>query len=482
MVSKDDLPPEQDREEDDGRGIGDESSRFSRRGRRYVSVGRQVGGLAAGYALRRLVGRDLDKGEHAEAVTQALGGLKGPLMKAAQILATIPDALPQEYADALRQLQANAPPMGWAFVRRRMRSELGPDWQSKFADFSREAVHAASLGQVHVAHDHEGRRLACKLQYPDMSSAVEADIRQLKLAFGVYRQYDRAIDTSEIHRELGDRLREELDYRREARHMQLYRLMLAKEAEVAVPEPVEALSTDRLLTMTWLQGEGFLPFLKSHEDEEMRRQIAVNMFRAWYVPFYYYGVIHGDPHLGNYTLQPDGKVNLLDFGCIRVFPPSFVWGVIELYQALAEEDEERMVAAYEAWGFKGLNRETLEILNLWARFLYDPILTDKEQSIVGEKGAYGAEVAGKVHRELKRLGGVRPPAEFVLMDRAAIGLGSVFLHLKARINWYRLFHELIGDFDVDRLAERQGAALAEVGLTPQAGGNTGKKRKPRSRG
>ncbi len=451
---------------EDASEIGDESSRFGRRSRRYVSVGRQVGGFAAGYALRRLIGRDLDRGEHAEAVTQALGGLKGPLMKAAQILATIPDALPKEYAEALRELQSNAPPMGWAFVRRRMRSELGADWQSKFASFSHEALHAASLGQVHAARDHQGRDLACKLQYPDMASAVEADIRQLKIAFGIYRQYDRAIDTSEIHKELGERLREELDYRREAKHMRLYRLMLADQPGVAVPEPVPELSTDRLLTMTWLTGENFLKFLKAHEDQEMRKRIAVNMFRAWYVPFYDYGVIHGDPHLGNYTLQPDGKVNLLDFGCIRVFPPRFVWGVIELYRALEAEDEARMVAAYEAWGFKNLSREMLEILNLWARFLYEPILTDKEQSIVGESGTYGAEVASKVHRELKRIGGVRPPAEFVLMDRAAIGLGSVFLHLKAKINWYRLFHEVVGDFDVERLAKRQTTALVEVGLAP----------------
>ncbi len=459
MDGPDDAP-------DVGDEIGDEGSRFARRGRRYVRVGRQVGGFAAGYALRRLVGRDLDKDEHAEAITQALGGLKGPLMKAAQILGTIPDALPKEYAEALRQLQANAPSMGWAFTRRRMRSELGPDWQSRFASFSREAVHAASLGQVHAVRDHQGRELACKLQYPDMASAVEADIRQLKLAFGIYRQYDRAIDTSDIHKELSERLKEELDYRREAKHMHLYRAMLAEEPNVAVPEAIDALSTDRLLTMTWLKGEAFLSFLKSHEDPEIRKQIAVNMFRAWYVPFYYYGVIHGDPHLGNYTLRPDGKVNLLDFGCIRVFPPKFVWGVLELYKALESDDEARMVAAYEAWGFKDLSRETLEILNLWARFLYDPILTDKEQSIIGEAGAYGSEVVAKVHKELKRVGGVRPPAEFVLMDRAAVGLGSVFLHLKARINWYRLFHELIGDFDVARLAKRQSAALKAVGLTP----------------
>merc|ERR1712185_624149 len=106
-------------------------------------------------------------------------------MKAAQLLASIPDALPKEYAEDLRQLQSNAPPMGWTFVKRRMKAELGPDWQGRFAEFEREAAAAASLGQVHRAVLHDGTKVACKLQFPDMSSAVEADLRQLAWAFGL---------------------------------------------------------------------------------------------------------------------------------------------------------------------------------------------------------------------------------------------------------------------------------------------------------
>jgi len=443
----------------------DEASRFSQRAKRYASVGKTMGGYAAGYALRRLFGREVgDKVEHASLLTEALGGLKGPLMKAAQILATVPDALPKEYAEALRQLQANAPSMGWPFVRRRMAGELGPEWEKRFRSFSREAVHAASLGQVHKAVDHQGRLLACKLQYPDMASAVEADVRQLKLAMNLYRQVDRTIDTREVQEELAERLKEELDYQREARHMRLYGLMLAKEPQVHVPQPVEVLSTQRLLTMGWLDGTPFMRFLAEHSEVEMRNQVALNMFRAWYVPFYDYGVIHGDPHLGNYTFRPDGQVNLLDFGCVRVFRPEFVWGVIALYEALRDGDEAKMVAAYEAWGFRALSRAVLETLNLWARFLYKPLLEDRSQRILGESGVYGAEVANKVHRELRRLGGIRPPREFVLMDRAAIGLGSVFMHLKAEVNWYRLFHDLIAGFDAEALRARQAAALAQVGL------------------
>lgn len=142
--------------------------------------------------------------------------------------------------------------MGWAFVRRRMASELGPDWQSRFRAFEPVAAAAASLGQVHRATSLDGRSLACKIQYPDMGAAVEADLAQLKIAFAVYRRIDRAIDTSRIHEELSARLREELDYRREARNMRLYGAMLKPEKTVHVPEPVAELSTGRLLTMNWL--------------------------------------------------------------------------------------------------------------------------------------------------------------------------------------------------------------------------------------
>jgi len=449
--------------------FGQENSTLGGRVRRFAQVGGKVGGLAAQVVGARLLGIGLDRGRHSEDLRSALGGLKGPLMKAAQILATIPDALPREYAEALRQLQSNAPPMGWQFVKRRMRTELGPGWQRRFERFEHEATAAASLGQVHRATAMDGRELACKLQYPDMLSAVEADLQQLKLAFAVYRHYDKAIDPSNVYHELAARLREELDYEREARHMRLYARLLEEEAGVVIPDTLEDLSTDRLLTMTWLEGLPLLAFIAKHEDQDLRNRVALNMFRAWYVPFYNYGVIHGDPHLGNYTIREDGTVNLLDFGCIRVFPSPFVRGVIDLYHALRDDDEDLAVSAYETWGFHDLGRELLDALNIWARFLYAPLLEDRRQPIMeGESVLYGARVANQVHEELRRLGGVRPPREFVLMDRAAIGLGSVFMHLKADINWHRQFHDLIDDFDEKKLARRQKAALKSAGV-PLAG-------------
>ena len=440
-----------------------ESNSFGGRLVRYARVGRAVGGLAARAAGQRYLGFKVDREKDARELKEALGGLKGPLMKVAQLLSTIPDALPKEYVQHLSELQANAPAMGWPFVRRRMAAELGPDWEAKFESFEHAAARAASLGQVHRAVAKDGIFLACKLQYPEMASTVAADLRQLKIIFRLYERYDRAISTENIHAEISERLKEELDYAREAKHMRLYRHMLKGEKGVHVPEPVEALSTRRLLTMNWVEGRPLSEFTDA--PARLRNAIAHNMFRAWYVPFYEYGVIHGDPHLGNYTARPDRSINLLDFGCIRVFPPPFVKGVIDLYFALRDDKPELAIEAYRIWGFTDLRKEAIEALNIWARYVYAPLMKDRAQSIQEDNSTrYGAEVAGKVHAELRKIGGVKPPREFVLMDRAAIGLGSVFMRLKAEINWYRLFHELIRDFDVKVLAKRQKEALAKAGL------------------
>jgi predicted unusual protein kinase regulating ubiquinone biosynthesis (AarF/ABC1/UbiB family) len=450
-----------------------ENNNLGGRVRRYAQVSTSMGGFAARAAGERYLGMKFDKSRQAEELREALGGLKGPLMKVAQILSTIPEALPDDFARELSQLQADAPHMGGPFVRRRMRTELGPNWQSRYGSFEQTAAAAASLGQVHRATLHDGTPLACKLQYPDMASTVEADLKQLRWIITLYRRYDTAIDPSDIHAEITERLREELDYAREARNMALYRHIMADIPSVQIPRVIPELSTHRLLTMTWMDGKRMMSFVDA--PAEQRNEIAMNMFRAWYVPFYEYGVIHGDPHLGNYTVRDDNAINLLDFGAIRVFPPNFVKGVIDLFFALRDDDYDRAVHAYELWGFKDLDKELIEVLNIWARFIYSPLMEDRTRQISEtNSGNQGRSVAEGVHAKLKAVGGVKPPREFVLMDRAAIGLGSVFMHLKAEINWHQMFRDLIDDFDVDALAARQKKALeaAQLSLADEPDGPT----------
>ena len=445
-----------------------EANRFSARAARYARVGANMGGVAARMAGSRLFGGDDRDASNAAALAQALGGLKGPIMKVAQLLATIPDLIPPEYAAELQKLQSEAPPMGAAFVKRRMQAELGPQWQSRFGSFELNPSAAASLGQVHRATTRDGEALACKLQYPDMQSAVEADLSQLEWVFAVHRRMDPAIDTREIAKEIGERVREELDYEREAKHAALYAQALSDVEEVRVPRVHPELSTRRLLSLQWLEGEKILGFTEA--PVEIRNRLAVAMFKAWWHPFSHAAVIHGDPHLGNYTVFSEGGeargINLLDYGCVRIFHPRFVGGVVDLYRGLQTDDRARIVHAYETWGFKSLSNELIDILNIWARFIYAPLLDDRVRTVADgvKPGEYGRRQAFEVHKALKEKGPVTVPREFVFMDRAAVGLGAVFLHLKAELNYHHLFENEIERFSLESLEQRQGEVLAASGL------------------
>jgi predicted unusual protein kinase regulating ubiquinone biosynthesis (AarF/ABC1/UbiB family) len=448
--------------------MADEENRFSARAARYVRVGTNVGAVAARLAGQRLFGLEGDRSRNAAELAAALGGLKGPIMKVAQLLSTIPEALPKEYARELAQLQSQAPAMGPAFVKRRMTAELGPEWASRFASFEPSAAASASLGQVHRATARDGRVLAVKLQYPDMQSAVEADLNQLRVVFSIHARMDPAVDTREILKEISARLREELDYDLEARHTRLYGMIFEGEERIRVPEVLPQLSSKRLLTMTWLEGRRLLAYKEATLEE--RNDIARAMFRAWWYPFSHYGVIHGDPHLGNYTVfERDGRaagINLLDYGCMRTFRVPFVQGVGDLYTGLLEGKRDLVVHAYETWGFKGLTTELIEAMNIWAHFIYGPLLEDRERTIAEgtTPGEYGRREAFTVHRILREKGPVVVPREFVFMDRAAIGLGGVFLHLGARHNWYRLFNETIEGFSIDEVSERQRVTFGAAGV------------------
>jgi predicted unusual protein kinase regulating ubiquinone biosynthesis (AarF/ABC1/UbiB family) len=279
---------------------------------------------------------------------------------------------------------------------------------------------------------------------------------------------DPAIDTREIAKEIGERVREELDYEREAKHAALYARTLADVEEVRVPRVHPELSTRRLLSLEWLEGEKILQF--TEVPVEIRNRLAVAMFKAWWHPFSHAAVIHGDPHLGNYTVFSEGGeargINLLDYGCIRIFHPRFVGGVVDLYRGLQTDDRARVVHAYETWGFKSLSNELIDILNIWARFIYAPLLDDRVRTVADgvKPGEYGRRQAFEVHKALKEKGPVTVPREFVFMDRAAVGLGAVFLHLKAELNYHRLFENEIERFSLENLEQKQKEVLAASGL------------------
>lgn len=410
--------------------------------KRYAAVGTRLAPLLAKLAGQHYLGLPSAPATDAAQLKETLGGLKGPLMKAAQLLATIPDMLPPEYRMELMTLQSGAPPMSGFFVSRRMRSELGDNWANHFDHFDRTARYAASLGQVHYARLKSGEEVALKLQYPNMSATIDADIQELAWVFNAYEKISPAIRADKIQLEIADRLKEEVDYRLEAQHMATFQDIFQDNPRVVIPRVFEDLSTDRLLTMSWQPGTPILAFKEA--DAETRNRLAVDLFKLWYQPLYQHGVLHGDPHPGNYSVDAEGRLVLYDFGCVRFFEPPFIDGVLALYDALKRDNADDMADAYQHWGFHALSRELVETLNLWAKYLYGPLLDDRIRPLDDAHSSQtGQRIAGTVHATLQRLGGITPPREFVFMDRAAVGIGAVLMHLKAEANWHQLFEEII---------------------------------------
>ena len=205
--------------------------------------------------------------------------------------------------------------------------------------------------------------------------------------------------------------------------------------------------------MTWLDGKPLDEIIKySKNKKDLSEKIAENIFNAWYTPFYKFCVIHGDPHFGNYSFKRNGDINLFDFGCVRFFSTKFVKAVIDLYHALKNKDDDLTIEAYKTWGFKKINKKLIKVLNLWASYIYGPLLEDKKRLIQGkQKKGYGFDIANNVYKELRKIGGIEPPKEFVFMDRAAIGMVSLFMKLNVKLNWHNLFNNLIKDFDEKKI-------------------------------
>lgn len=408
-----------------------------------VSAGIKVG-------IQWLLSRGLFQGNEdigPAALKAALGTLKGPMMKIAQILGNIPGALPDNYREAFAELQSMAPPMGPLFVKRRMRQELGENYNSLFCNFELDAFKAASLGQVHKAELKSGEKVVCKLQYPAMKETVASDLQQFVFVLNSLSFTGRSIEARGLIDELADRLYEEIDYRKEVSNLELFRAIYASQDFQAhikapcIPKVFTDYSTDKLIVMEYLAGE---PLVAACHNQDMANNVGRSLFWCWYWPLYYAGVIHGDSHMGNYALGSDGTLQLYDFGCVKVFSQEFVKSIEYLYRGLLHNDKDQYVHAFEKWGFVPLHNSVIECLHKWALYMYGPLLEDKvrpiDEDFSSEKGRL---LAREVFRQLKKAGGVTPPKEFVFLDRATVGMGGTLMNLKSVNNWHKEFEALL---------------------------------------
>jgi predicted unusual protein kinase regulating ubiquinone biosynthesis (AarF/ABC1/UbiB family) len=284
-------------------------------GRTALGVGKRIGGRPAEIVAEEIQRRTADQ------IFRVLGELKGGAMKLGQALSIFEAALPPElagpYRATLTRLQESAPPLPARTVHQVLERELGSDWRSRFVSFSDVPAAAASIGQVHQAVWQDGRRVAVKIQYPGAGRALIGDFNQLSRAGRLFGLLMPGLDVKPLLDELRDRVAEELDYSMEAASQQAFADAYRDDPDIYVPDVVMA--TDQVLVTEWMDGTP-LSRIISDGTKEQRDRAGILLTRFLWSGPVRTGLLHADPHPGNFRLLDDGRLGVLDFGAVDHLP------------------------------------------------------------------------------------------------------------------------------------------------------------------
>lgn len=396
--------------------------------------------------VNRLRGKDEESmlgASAAEKLVATLGDLKGLAMKIGQQVSMDPDLLTPEVRAVVARLQNQAPPMPWEQVREVIESQLGLPPEEAYAQFDQVPIASASLGQVHRAVTHQGEVVAVKVQYPDIARALKADLDNLGTMVSVLASTTRMLHGKAYFAELRESMMEELDYRQEAARARRYALAAAPLTEVRVPRCFEALTAEKVLTLELLPGptlKEFLSQIDQHSNEERFRASRLIMRAVW-GPLLLSGVIHSDPHPGNFLLLPDGQVGVLDFGAVKQLSPAWL-------------DVNRRLFSHVV---KGERFDVIE-LSLQSGFQFDDVLTARDfvQTVLDiatrppqsrdfdfAQSYLSRDMRNHFLKNATRLGGIRPPKESVNFYRAIGGLSQNLENIGARGDFKGVYEEML---------------------------------------
>ena len=293
------------------------------RGFRMGKLGFSLMGSYLGYQAQNLILGESDRAQRqsrfrqkaSRRVREELGALKGPAMKLGQLLSMQDNILPEEALAELANLQMHAPAMHASLARAQFKSALGKYPEELFREFDPEPFAAASLGQVHRAITFGGEKVAVKIQYPAIRSAIENDFKLLRSATIPTRLTGHV--PSALLDEIQRGLLEETDYVHEADNLEFFRKGLGGHDYVTVPRVYRKLSSDRVLTMSFVEGGSFADFLKRKPSQTLRDLVGFRLLEMFEVQARVLKALHADQHPGNYLFQPDGRIGLIDFGCVK---------------------------------------------------------------------------------------------------------------------------------------------------------------------
>jgi len=412
-------------------------------GRTTLGMGKRLVGVPANAVLTEVQQRTADQ------IFKVLGELKGGAMKFGQAMSifesTLPDELIGPYRETLTKLQDAAPPMTPRMVDSVMSEEFGPDWRSQFQEFNELPAAAASIGQVHKAVWSDGTQVAVKVQYPGAAQALRADLRQISRAARLFGVLAPGIDVKALVEELRERVAEELDYSLEAGAQSLFAGEFEGDPRIEVPRVIA--HTKRALVTAWLDSESSLAQIIADGTQEQR-----DHFGEIYVRFLFdgparTGMLHADPHPGNFRIMPDGRIGVVDFGSVARLPEGLPPIIGELLRYAVDDDYESIVEGLRDEGFirRGVDLDA-DTIRMYLSPFVEPAQSEqftfsrewiRNQTVrVTTPNAKGLGTAFKINM----------PPEYMLIHRVWIGGIGVLSQLGATAPFRQILIESLPGF------------------------------------
>jgi predicted unusual protein kinase regulating ubiquinone biosynthesis (AarF/ABC1/UbiB family) len=397
-------------------------------GRAAWGFGKKVTGLANEVITTEVQQRT------AEHLFKVLGQLKGGAMKMGQALSVFEAALPEEiagpYRAALTKLQEAAPPLPAATVHKVLSEELGPQWRRKFKELDDSPAAAASIGQVHKAIWKDGREVAVKIQYPGAGPALVSDLNQLARFAGLFKVIQPGLDVKPLVSELRERVAEELDYKLEAASQKAFAKAYADDEEIFVPGVVA--SSDKLLVTEWVDGIPLAQVISSGAQAD-RDLAGLRMATLHFSAPTRAGLLHADPHPGNFRLLPDGRLAVLDFGAVARMPDGHPEPVGRITRLALEGKGAEVLDGLRDEGFIAgeLDVDSQELLD-YLRPLLDPVAVDEFQftrAWLRGEAARLANPRGPAFQFGKQL---NLPPSYLMLHRVTLGSIGVLCQLEAK--------------------------------------------------
>jgi predicted unusual protein kinase regulating ubiquinone biosynthesis (AarF/ABC1/UbiB family) len=403
---------------------------------RLLSISDLIAKTGTRFALSKVFGTDSLHIQAAQQLVETFGSMKGLPMKLGQMLSYVDQTIPKEYRDLLSVLQTQSYREPYENIRRTIKKGLGKDPEELFRSFDPDPISCASIGQVHRAVTRDGVEVAVKVQYNGIEKAIRSDLRFAQMANHFVKLLFPQSDPKGASEELKARFLDECDYRKEARWQEEFAGIYRDDPLIVVPKVYAALSSRRVLTTTFQQGQSFQQFLDSRPSQQKRNVAGEAMERFYFSSLYTHGVFNCDPHPGNYVFLKNGQVAFLDYGCVRRYDEILLKRLLKLARVVLEDDLDKMHEATVAFGIvdknSGYDRAAAR---RQLRYLYEPVLEKGDHPI---PHSYTSKAFNEMFLDNKNVRTLRMPKEFIFLNRITFGLMSVFADLGCVLDWNRI--------------------------------------------